>query len=145
MPLAPLPSPEAMLRDIEREQRTSAARYFKSKRHTIQRDPITYCDMIAEQFGAKPDVLSYPLDIMWRLIFGSGGAAQGSGGVVNGKVVGVGALTVVSLELSFSCSFSALLFAFAARLSKFAEHVAAPCPAPGRPCCRKVMQLYLPR
>ncbi|XP_033637688.1 dimethylaniline monooxygenase [N-oxide-forming] 5-like isoform X2 [Asterias rubens] len=50
-------------------------RYTASARHTIQRDPITYNDDIAEMFGAKPQLWKHPR-LMWRLLVGSCGAAQ---------------------------------------------------------------------
>ena len=40
-------------------------RYTASARHTIQRDPITYNDDIAEMFGAKPQLWKHPR-LMWR-------------------------------------------------------------------------------
>lgn len=33
----------------------SQSKFYKSTRHTIQQDPITYNDQIAELIGAKPN------------------------------------------------------------------------------------------
>ena len=43
-------------------------RWYNSARHTLQQDPITYCDMIAEKFGAKPNPFKHPT-LAWRLVF----------------------------------------------------------------------------
>ena len=40
-------------------------RYFRSNRHTIQRDPIVYCDEIAEMIGCRPTFQDNPT-LAWR-------------------------------------------------------------------------------
>ena len=40
-------------------------RWYRSARHTIQRDPIIYNDEIASFFGAKPELLKHPA-LAWR-------------------------------------------------------------------------------
>ena len=54
-----------------------ARRWGSSARHTIQRDPIPYCDAIAALFGVSlwRAVLAHP-GLAWRLLLGSAGAAQ---------------------------------------------------------------------
>lgn len=79
---ASLPRAPAMLRDIEAETAAVQMRYTGSKRHTIQRDPILYCDEVAGFIGAKPSPWSprvwarFGVAMAWRLLVGSGGAAQ---------------------------------------------------------------------
>ena len=60
---------------MEAETASVLSRYTKSARHTIQRDPITYNDDIASQFGAAPSIWNNP-SLAWRLLLGSCGAAQ---------------------------------------------------------------------
>ena len=43
-------------------------RFYKSARHTMQEDPLTYNDDIAKYFGAKPDLLRN-LPFAWRFKF----------------------------------------------------------------------------
>ena len=73
----PLPPARAMRRDIARENAMVARRWGASSRHTIQRDPIPYCDAIASLFGVSlwRAVLAHPA-LAWRLLLGSAGAAQ---------------------------------------------------------------------
>ncbi|XP_067948329.1 flavin-containing monooxygenase 5-like [Watersipora subatra] len=52
-------------------------RFYKSSRHTIQQDPITYVDEISEMIGSKPNLVEN-LPLAPRLLFGSGGVAQWS-------------------------------------------------------------------
>lgn len=70
-----LPSKQEMDANIEAEMKESEERWYHSARHTIQRDPLVYNDEIATMIGAKPDILSHP-SLAFRLLFGSGGAAQ---------------------------------------------------------------------
>ncbi|XP_033637687.1 dimethylaniline monooxygenase [N-oxide-forming] 5-like isoform X1 [Asterias rubens] len=70
-----LPSQKVMTAGMETEREEVRKRYTASARHTIQRDPITYNDDIAEMFGAKPQLWKHPR-LMWRLLVGSCGAAQ---------------------------------------------------------------------
>ncbi|XP_064638632.1 flavin-containing monooxygenase 5-like isoform X2 [Lineus longissimus] len=70
-----LPSKKEMEENIDSELQEVSKRYFKSARHTIQRDPIPYCDEIAEFFGAKPNILDHPL-LAWKLLFSTCGASQ---------------------------------------------------------------------
>lgn len=46
-------------------QALSQSRWFKSERHTIQRDPLVYCDEIATFFGARPEFRKHP-GLAWR-------------------------------------------------------------------------------
>ncbi|PAA58901.1 hypothetical protein BOX15_Mlig009810g1 [Macrostomum lignano] len=55
--MAPLPTAEAMLADVEAKRTAMASRYVKSPRHTIQVDWVPYMDEIHEQFGARPNML----------------------------------------------------------------------------------------
>ena len=73
----PLPPARAMRADIARENAMVARRWGSSARHTIQRDPIPYCDAIAALFGVSlwRAVLAHP-GLAWRLLLGSAGAAQ---------------------------------------------------------------------
>ena len=50
-------------------------RFYKSSRHTIQIDPITYNDSVSQNFGAKPSYFTN-ISILWRLVFSSNGPAQ---------------------------------------------------------------------
>ena len=70
-----LPSSEDMLNDIEKHKKRFEKRFYKSSRHTIQEDPITYNDSISSYFGAKPDKVKN-LPILWRLMFSGCGPAQ---------------------------------------------------------------------
>lgn len=70
-----LPSEAGMRQDIDKEQEESRKRYHKSARHTIQKDPILYCDDIAHKFGASPQLWRNPT-LAWRLLFGTCGPAQ---------------------------------------------------------------------
>ena len=70
-----LPSQPSMEATIASEQAYVARRYAASKRHTIQRDPLTYNDDLAARFGAKPSFWQHPL-LAFRLLFSSSGAAQ---------------------------------------------------------------------
>lgn len=70
-----LPSKNAMEQNIEEEKRMYDGKYYKSTRHTMQRDPIVYNDEIASIFGAKPSLWKHP-DLAWRLMLGSCGASQ---------------------------------------------------------------------
>ncbi|XP_072180490.1 flavin-containing monooxygenase 5-like [Diadema setosum] len=70
-----LPPVAEMKDDIDKELRESAARFFKSERHTIQKDPILYNDDISQKFGAKPQLWRHPT-LAWRLLLGTCGPAQ---------------------------------------------------------------------
>ncbi len=43
-----------------RFQKENRDRYWRSPRHTIQKEPILYNDEIADKFGAKPSLLKHP-------------------------------------------------------------------------------------
>ena len=64
-----------MIRSIESDRKKSMSRYYDSSRHTIQVDPIVYCDELSRTFGGKPEV-SRHLGLARRLLFGSCGPAQ---------------------------------------------------------------------
>lgn len=70
-----LPEKTEMEESMEKEKRICEEKYYKSARHTIQRDPILYNDEIAEKIGAKPSIWKHP-DLAWRLLLGSCGAYQ---------------------------------------------------------------------
>ncbi|XP_038050022.1 flavin-containing monooxygenase 5-like isoform X2 [Patiria miniata] len=70
-----LPGQEVMTSSIQEDTDAVKKRYTASARHTIQRDPIPYNDDLAARFGAKPQLWRHPR-LMWRLLIGSGGAAQ---------------------------------------------------------------------
>ncbi|XP_012934772.1 flavin-containing monooxygenase 5 [Aplysia californica] len=70
-----LPSAPEMELDIKTEKKEAESRWYQSARHTIQKDPILYCDEVAAMIGAKPDPLKNPL-LAWRLLFSTCGAAQ---------------------------------------------------------------------
>ncbi len=70
-----LPSCEEMLQNIAKHKKSFEKRFYKSSRHTIQEDPITYNDSISVFFGAKPDKVKN-LPILWRLMFSGCGPAQ---------------------------------------------------------------------
>ncbi|XP_071085256.1 flavin-containing monooxygenase 5-like isoform X1 [Haliotis cracherodii] len=70
-----LPSNFQMEQDITREKRIYSERWYKTARHTIQKDPILYNDEVASFFGAKPEIWRHPL-LAWRLLFSSCGASQ---------------------------------------------------------------------
>lgn len=52
-----LPSEEAMMKDVRAKAEEMSKRYFGGPRHTIQVDWLPYMDEIAEQYGAKPDLV----------------------------------------------------------------------------------------
>lgn len=69
---APLPQVVEMLEDIDKRNKTLAARYYKSKRHTIQVDVVEFMDEINKQYGAAPNLLEilYTDPALWyRLVF----------------------------------------------------------------------------
>ncbi|KNC80467.1 hypothetical protein SARC_07170 [Sphaeroforma arctica JP610] len=70
-----LPPVQHMVADIHREQHATRQRYFKSARHTIQRDPILYCGQIAQMLGTQPRLWRHPT-LALRLLLGSGGTFQ---------------------------------------------------------------------
>ncbi|KAK3095314.1 hypothetical protein FSP39_013123 [Pinctada imbricata] len=70
-----LPTKAEMIQNIQDEEAENASKYYKSSRHTIQRDPIIYNDQITSFFGAKPELLKNPT-LAWRLMVGSCGSAQ---------------------------------------------------------------------
>ena len=75
-----LPPPAAMQAHMRKEAQQMEQRYGNSRRHTIQRDPITYNDTVAQHFGARPSPwramarLDFPL--AYRLLFSSCSSAQ---------------------------------------------------------------------
>ncbi|CAH1781107.1 unnamed protein product [Owenia fusiformis] len=70
-----LPNQSEMNEIIDSDLNKTRDRYFHSARHTIQKDPIMYCDEIADFIGAKPSYLKHP-DLAWRLLLGTNGPAQ---------------------------------------------------------------------
>ncbi|XP_075244772.1 flavin-containing monooxygenase 5-like isoform X2 [Convolutriloba macropyga] len=70
-----LPSHAEMTKSIQKDKRESCARFYSSPRHTIQVDPIKYCDDVSRRFGGKPEILRN-FGLARRLIFGSCGPAQ---------------------------------------------------------------------
>lgn len=49
-------------------QKATRSRWFHSQRHTIQRDPLVYCDEVASFIGAKPEFTKHP-SLAWRCDF----------------------------------------------------------------------------
>ncbi|XP_071949689.1 flavin-containing monooxygenase 5-like [Antedon mediterranea] len=70
-----LPSPKQMQKAIKKENEDNEGRYYKSARHTIQKDPILYNDEIASLIGSKPQLWRHPTMAI-RLLLSSCGAAQ---------------------------------------------------------------------
>ncbi|WAR28553.1 FMO5-like protein [Mya arenaria] len=70
-----LPSKSEMEANIAEEKIVCSSKYYKSARHTIQRDPIVYNDEIADLIGAKPSPMTNP-GLAWRLLLSSCGASQ---------------------------------------------------------------------
>ncbi|KAJ8309767.1 hypothetical protein KUTeg_011632 [Tegillarca granosa] len=70
-----LPTPSEMKENIKAEEELMSSKYYRSDRHTMQKDPILYNDEIASFIGAKPEILKHPT-LAWRLLLGSCGAAQ---------------------------------------------------------------------
>ncbi|XP_077988074.1 flavin-containing monooxygenase 5-like [Glandiceps talaboti] len=70
-----LPSKSTMHASIKEDQDVCDSRYYASARHTIQKDPIPYCDDIASFYGAKPQIWRHPT-LAWKLLFGTCGSAQ---------------------------------------------------------------------
>ena len=54
-----LPSTSQMWEDIRLKEAAMAKHYYKSQRHTIQVDYISFMDELAELNGCKPDVGEY--------------------------------------------------------------------------------------
>lgn len=70
-----LPTPSEMKENIKAEEEQMSSKYYRSDRHTMQKDPILYNDEIASFIGAKPEIFKHPT-LAWRLLLGSCGAAQ---------------------------------------------------------------------
>lgn len=68
-----LPPTSAMWEDIKAKETALAQRYWKSSRHTIQVDWVSFMDELAELNGCKPDlaalVISDPV-LAWHMFFG---------------------------------------------------------------------------
>ena len=73
--LTSLPGIDEMEQTMERDKQKSQKRFYASPRHTIQVDPIVYCDELSKTFGAKPE-LAKNIELIPQLIFGSCGPAQ---------------------------------------------------------------------
>ena len=61
------------MKDINKKRRQIAKRYFPGPRHTMQIDWISFLDELANQFGAKPNILKYFLTdpvLFYHLMFG---------------------------------------------------------------------------
>ena len=72
---AHLPFRDTMKCEIRQDRAKMEKRYRTSARHTLQCDPLIYNDEVASCFGAKPSLWRHP-NLAWRLLLGSGGAAQ---------------------------------------------------------------------
>ncbi|KAJ8022293.1 Dimethylaniline monooxygenase [N-oxide-forming] 5 [Holothuria leucospilota] len=70
-----LPEKDVMNNVINKEIEECSKRYYKSARHTIQKDPVLYNDDVSSMFGAKPQFWRHPR-LAWRLLIGTCGAAQ---------------------------------------------------------------------
>ncbi|GBM83021.1 Dimethylaniline monooxygenase [N-oxide-forming] 2 [Araneus ventricosus] len=68
-----LPSKEVMLKDVMDRCNYNAKRYTPSEKMSVRVDFIPYCDDIASQFGAKPNLLKMLLTdpkLFFKLVFG---------------------------------------------------------------------------
>ncbi|GBN61221.1 Dimethylaniline monooxygenase [N-oxide-forming] 2 [Araneus ventricosus] len=68
-----LPSKEVMLKDIKRRHENNVSRFGPSDKTTVRVDCIQYCDEIASQFGAKPNlfkILFTDPKLFLKIIFG---------------------------------------------------------------------------
>ncbi|KAF8795307.1 Dimethylaniline monooxygenase [N-oxide-forming] like protein [Argiope bruennichi] len=68
-----LPSEEIMMRDIEKRHTTNVLRYGPIEKATVRIDIIQYCDELASQFGAKPNLLKMLFTdpkLFLRILFG---------------------------------------------------------------------------
>lgn len=68
-----LPSCDLMWKDIRRRQEEIANRYVDSQRHTIQVDYLSFMDDIAEEYGAKPNLLKMAITdpmLFWKCFTG---------------------------------------------------------------------------
>lgn len=68
-----LPSKEIMYADIKKIYKTNLKRYTPSDKMSVRVDYIQYCDDIASQFGAKPNLLKLlitDLPLFIKIIFG---------------------------------------------------------------------------
>ncbi|CAL1283941.1 unnamed protein product [Larinioides sclopetarius] len=68
-----LPSKDAMLQDVKDRHKRNAESYAPSDKMTLRVDFIQYCDEIASQFGAKPNLLKILLTdpmLFLKLFFG---------------------------------------------------------------------------
>jgi len=70
-----LPPAEQMEAELQGRNKAQMTTYSGSDRHTIQTDPLLYCDDIGAEFGARPTLLSNP-SLAIKLLFSSAGAAQ---------------------------------------------------------------------
>jgi len=59
----PLPSAEAMWKDVKLKKEAMARRYYASTRQTIQVDYGPFMDEIAEQAGCRPNLCEFPCQI----------------------------------------------------------------------------------
>ncbi|KAJ3417566.1 hypothetical protein HDV05_000023 [Chytridiales sp. JEL 0842] len=71
-----LPPVDKMKKTIVKDNRRNSDRFRKSERHTIQQDPLVFCEEVCALFGAKPRIWGHGLIVAYKLIFGSGGTAQ---------------------------------------------------------------------
>lgn len=68
-----LPNVDYMMQDIDKKWQEIQKRYFHSPRHTMQIDWIPFLDELAEQFGARPNMvkLAFTDPTLWyHLMFG---------------------------------------------------------------------------
>ncbi|GFT68127.1 dimethylaniline monooxygenase 2 [Nephila pilipes] len=68
-----LPSKEKMYKDIETRYEENSKRYTPNEKTSIRVDYISYCDDIASQFGAKPDILRLfftDFRLLYRILLG---------------------------------------------------------------------------
>ncbi|GBN30747.1 Dimethylaniline monooxygenase [N-oxide-forming] 2 [Araneus ventricosus] len=74
-----LPSQKEMLKHTKKRYKTNVARYGPSEKVSIKVDFIQYCDEIAVEFGAKPDLLNYfftDIKLFSKIMFGPSLAYQ---------------------------------------------------------------------
>ncbi|GBN84680.1 Dimethylaniline monooxygenase [N-oxide-forming] 2 [Araneus ventricosus] len=68
-----LPCKEVMLKDIEKRHESNVLRYGPVEKATVRVDIIQYCDELASQFGAKPNlfkILVTDPKLLVKIIFG---------------------------------------------------------------------------
>ncbi|CAL1263030.1 unnamed protein product [Larinioides sclopetarius] len=74
-----LPSKKQMLKDAEKRYKANLSRYGPSEKVSIKVNYIQYCDELAAEFGAKPDILKFfftDIRLFFKIMFGPSLAYQ---------------------------------------------------------------------